>query len=152
MSMHLLRVVVVLMAVGATGSGLATPIVPGFERFGRGPGDEAAIIESGLVLLGELGCVNCHTVGKERATHLLPKRAPALDRVGERLKPEWLVEYLKQPQTVKPGTTMPHALGGLPDTQRDRTATAIAHFLAATCGFDDASLPEADKAHAAEGL
>jgi mono/diheme cytochrome c family protein len=153
MSMYLLRCAVVLMAVGAMGSGLtAPPIVPGFERFGRGAVDEAAAIESGLVLLGELGCVNCHAVGKERATHLQPKRGPVLDRVGERVKPEWLIEYLKQPQAVKPGTTMPHALAGLPDTERERTATAIAHFLSATCSFDDASPAEADKANAAEGL
>lgn len=153
MSMRLLCFVAVLMVLGWACSGMAaTPVVPGFERFGRSASDPAAAIESGLVLLGELGCVNCHAAGKEQAAHLMPKRGPNLDKVGERLRPEWLVEYLKQPYVVKPGTTMPHALAGLPDSERDRTATAIAHFLAATGAFDDGSLPESDKANAAEGL
>ena len=130
----------------------AAPIVSGFERYGRSASDPAAAIESGLLLLGDLGCVNCHAAGKEKAAHLMPKRGPLLDKVGERLRPEWLVEYLKQPQVVKPGTTMPHALAGLPDVERDRTATAIAHFLAATGAFDGGPLTELAKANAAEGL
>jgi mono/diheme cytochrome c family protein len=130
----------------------ATPVVPGFERFGRSASDPAAAIDSGLVLLGELGCVSCHAAGQEQAAHLMPKRGPNLDKVGERVRPEWLVEYLKQPNAVKPGTTMPHVLAGLSDTERDRTATAIAHFLAATGAFDDGSLPESGTANAAEGL
>jgi mono/diheme cytochrome c family protein len=130
----------------------AVPIVPGFERYGRSVSDPAAAIESGLLLLGELGCVNCHAAAKEQAAHLMSKQGPLLDKVGERLRPEWLVDYLKQPQAVKPGTTMPHALAGLQDTERDRTATAIAHFLAATGAFDNDPLADAAKANAAEGL
>jgi mono/diheme cytochrome c family protein len=153
MSMRLLCFGAVLLALGVPRSGMAAaPIVPGFERFGRSASDPAAAIESGLVLLGELGCVNCHAVGKEQAAHVMLKRGPNLDKVGERVRPEWLVEYLKQPHTVKPGTTMPHALAGLQDTERDRTATAIAHFLAVTGAFDDDPLTEAAKANAAEGL
>ena len=153
MSMRLLCFGAVLMGLGWACSGMAaTPIVPGFERFGRSASDPAAAIDSGLVLLGELGCVNCHAAGKEQAAHLMPKRGPNLDKVGERIGPEWLVEYLKQPNAVKPGTTMPHVLAGLSDTERDRTATAIAHFLAATGAFDDGSLPESGTANAAEGL
>ena len=151
--MRLLCFGAVLLTLGWAGSGMAAaPVVPGFERYGRSVSDPAAVIESGLLLLGELGCVNCHAAGKEQAAHLLPKQGPLLDKVGERLRPEWLVEYLKMPQTVKPGTTMPHALAGLSDTERDRTATAIAHFLAATGAFDDDPLTEAAKANAAEGL
>jgi mono/diheme cytochrome c family protein len=130
----------------------ATPVVPGFERFGRSASDPAAAIDSGLVLLGELGCVSCHAAGQEQAAHLMPKRGPNLDKVGERVRPEWLVEYLKQPNAVKPGTTMPHVLAGLSDTERDHTATAIAHFLAATAAFDGGPLADAAKANAAEGL
>jgi len=153
MSMRLLCFGAVLLALCVPLSvRAAVPIVPGFERYGRSASDPAAAIESGLLLLGELGCVNCHAAGKEQAVHLLPKQGPLLDKVGERLRPEWLVDYLKQPQAVKPGTTMPHALAGLQDTERDRTATAIAHFLAATGAFDNDPLAEAAKANAAEGL
>ena len=153
MSMRLLCFGAVLLALCVPRSvRAAAPVVPGFERYGRSASDPAAAIESGLLLLGELGCVNCHAAGKEQTTHLMPKQGPLLDKVGERLRPEWLVEYLKTPQAVKPGTTMPHALAGLSDTERDRTATAIAHFLAATGAFDDGALTEAVKANAEEGL
>ena len=153
MSMRLLYFGAVLLALCVPRSvRAAVPVVPGFERYGRSASDPAAAIESGLLLLGELGCVNCHAAGKEQAPHLMPKQGPLLDKVGERLRPEWLVDYLKQPQAAKPGTTMPHALAGLSDAERDRTATAIAHFLAATGAFDDGPLTEAAKANAAEGL
>ena len=153
MSMRLLCCGAVLLALCVPRSvRAAVPIVPGFERYGRSVSDPAAAIESGLLLLGELGCVNCHAAAKEQAAHLMPKQGPLLDKVGERLRPEWLVDYLKQPQAVKPGTTMPHALAGLQDTERDRTATAIAHFLAATGAFDNDPLADAAKANAAEGL
>ena len=153
MSMRLLYFGAVLLALCVPRSvRAAVPVVPGFERYGRSASDPAAAIESGLLLLGELGCVNCHAAGTAQAVHLLPKRGPNLDKVGERLRPEWLVEYLKTPQAAKPGTTMPHALAGLSDSERDRTATAIAHFLAETGAFDDGSLPDSDKANAAEGL
>jgi len=153
MSMRLLFFGAVLMGLGWACSGMAaTPVVPGFERFGRSASDPAAAIDSGLVLLGELGCVSCHAAGQEQAAHLMPKRGPNLDKVGERLRPEWLVEYLKQPHAMKPGTTMPHSLAGLSDTERDRAATAIAHALAATGVLNHGPLPEADKANAAEGL
>lgn len=153
MSMRPICFVAVLLALCLPrGVRAAAPIVPGFERFGRSASDPAAAIESGLLLLGELGCVNCHAAGKEQTAHLMPKQGPLLDTVGKRLRPEWLVEYLKQPQAVKPGTTMPHALVGLQDTERDRTATAITHFLSATGAFDNDSLTEAAKANAVEGL
>jgi mono/diheme cytochrome c family protein len=153
MSMKLFFWGVLVLSLGSMGSGWAShPIVPGFERFGRKAAVPEARVEAGLMLLGELGCVSCHATGKEQAAHLLPKRGPVLDKVGERLRLEWLVKYVKSPHDLKPGTTMPDVLAGLPDTDRDRTATAIANFLAATSGFDDGSMPEAEKANAAEGL
>jgi mono/diheme cytochrome c family protein len=152
MSLRLILSGAVLIAIAWLGGpAAATPIVPGFERYGRGTLDQAGTIESGLLLFGELGCVNCHAASPEVAAHLLPKRGPNLDRVGERLRPEWIAEYLKQPHAVKPGTTMPHALAGLATTERDRTATAIAHMLSATGTFQDGALPESDKANAKEG-
>ena len=153
MSMRLLCFGAVLLALCVPrGVRAAAPIVPGFERYGRSASDPAAAIESGLLLVGELGCVNCHAAGKEQSAHLLPKQGPLLDKVGERLRPEWIVDYLKQPHALKPGTTMPHVLAGLSDTERDRAATAIAHALAATGALNNGPLPEADKANAAEGL
>lgn len=153
MGMRLHSFAALVTVIGSLDSGMATPpIVPAFERFGREAVAPAERVEAGLLLLGELGCVNCHTADTEQATHLMPKQGPSLDKVGERLSREWLIDYVTQPHAVKPGTTMPHALAGLPETERDRLATAITHLLAATGAFDDGPFPESAKANAAEGL
>jgi mono/diheme cytochrome c family protein len=138
-----------LVAVGClVGSHVdAAPLVPGYERFGRPfvqAADATPTIESGLLLAGELGCVNCHAASPDSRRHLLPKSGPVLDKVGERIRPEWLVAYLKDPHAVRPGTTMPDLLAGLPADRRDRVATAIAHYLSATAAFDEVAGPSAD--------
>ena len=148
-----------LLAVGSLfGGGLlgshvdAAPLVAGYERFGRpfveaaSPADSASQsqIESGLLLAGELGCVNCHAASPDGRRHLLPKSGPVLDKVGEQTRPEWLVAYLKNPHAVRPGTTMPDLLAGLPADRRDQVATAIAHYLSATAAFDEVAGASAD--------
>jgi mono/diheme cytochrome c family protein len=115
----------------------AAPIVAGFERYGRLADSDAARVDAGLVLVGELGCVNCHAASKEAAQHVLPKAGPVLAKVGVRLRPEWIVRHVKSPHEVKPGTTMPDVLAGLPAAERDRVADAIAHFLISTGEFVD---------------
>ncbi|MFM9197427.1 MAG: c-type cytochrome, partial [Planctomycetia bacterium] len=141
-----------MMLLGWLGGGAAAaPRVAGFERFGRAAAEPAATVESGLLLLGELGCVNCHATGQQAATHLLTKQGPNLDSVGGRIEPAWLAAYLRAPHAVKPGTTMPDLLAGLPAAERDRVATAIAHVLASTAAFDKEPLVEAAHANALEG-
>lgn len=152
MAARMLRFTWTALLLGWMGGAGAAPVVPGFERFGRTPGDPATAVESGLLLLGELGCVNCHAAGEQAAAHLLPKRGPHLSQVGERFKPGWFVDYLSAPRDVNPGTTMPHVLAGLPDAERGRVATSIAHFLASTGAFDDGSFAELAKANPGEGL
>lgn len=117
------------------------PRVAGFERFGRtlvsaDPTGSSAI-EAGLLLLGELGCVNCHTPSDPLGQHLHPKTGPVLDAVGERLRPAWIAAYLENPRQVHSGTTMPDMLGGLPEAERRERAVAIGHLLSATAEFFD---------------
>ena len=68
-------VVGIILSLSATGPH-AAPIVAGYERFGRQAPDEAARVEAGLLLLGELGCVNCHAAGEPAAAHLAAKAGP----------------------------------------------------------------------------
>ena len=140
-----------LLLLAARTAAAGGPVVPGFERFGRAATDPTARVEAGLLLLGELGCVNCHAPTDAMAAHLAAKKGPVLDDVGRRLAPDWLVRYVRNPHAVKPGTTMPDLLEGLPESDRDRTATAIAHFLASTGGFDETAFKGADKAKPKEG-
>lgn len=144
-----LGVVMIASLVAATvaaGEAAATPVVAGFERYGRGAAGDAAAVESGLLLLGELGCTGCHAPTAAMKPHLSAKQAPILDGAGERLAPEWLAQYLANPQGLHPGTTMPDVLGGLPEERRSRAVNGLVHFLASAGGFDDGGLPDGDKA------
>jgi nitric oxide reductase subunit C len=65
-------------------------------------------------------CMACHALnGKGAAV------GPALDGVGDRFPPEKLDIWLKDPQSVKPGTTMPNL--GLDDATR----RSLVEFLSA---------------------
>lgn len=142
----------VLAAFVCGGISHAAPVVPGFERFGRpavGAANPAASAEAGLLLLGEFGCVNCHAPQPAAARHLSVKTGPSLVGVGSRINPAWVIDYLKQPHTSHPSTTMPDVLGHLPD--REQAATALAHYLAARAPFDDGAFPGASEANAGVG-
>ena len=72
----------------------------------------------GKNLFAKLQCLNCHTVGR----HATPDEmdggtkglAPDLIYANKRLRYEWIVELLKDPQKMIPGTRMP---GFWPDGQ-----------------------------------
>ncbi|MFO0904911.1 MAG: c-type cytochrome [Pirellulales bacterium] len=115
-------------------------IVPTFERFHAGgePSD-AQLADGGRLLLGELNCLACHAADAPLAAALLPKQAPLLGKVGERVRPEYLRALLMNPQQVKPGTTMPALLSHLPAAEREAKADALVHFL-----VGDAVLAEAN--------
>ena len=135
----------------SAGGSHAAPLVAGYERFGRQATDDDGRVESGLLLLGELGCVHCHTAAGSSLTHLAPKQAPVLDAVGRRLDAAWLTAYLTDPHAVHPGTTMPDLLAGLPADRRRRTAIALTHFLASTGPFVIGPFPGSEKAKADAG-
>lgn len=129
------------VALAAIVTGLASrskaasdhPIIPGFERlYGNGQADVADSIQSGLVLIGELGCINCHAANEPARLNLLAKQAPILDAVGARVKPDYLRKFIADPHGVKPGTTMPNLFTGWNDAERDEVVEALTHFLAST--------------------
>jgi mono/diheme cytochrome c family protein len=106
------------------------PIVPGFERFyGEASSNR---LEGGRLLLGELGCSSCHKPDGDPKTLAANKQAPILDNVGGRLRHSFFRKFLRDPQALKPGTTMPNLLAGLDEAERDRHVEALTHFLAST--------------------
>lgn len=149
------RMLVATTALVAAFAGVAeaAPTVPGFERFGRG--SNANEVEAGLLLLGELGCVHCHTASDHHAAHLTAPRPPRLGgeqtAVGRRLTPEWIATYLADPHAARPGTTMPQMLAGLDDAERAATAEALTHFLASTGEFDTSGVSGGENARRSEG-
>lgn len=103
----------------------SVPFVSAVDRFGRH--GQIDVVESGRLLISELGCVKCHA---SDAAMLQPKGGPSLIAAGNRLDESWVRDFIADPSGVHPGTTMPQVLDSLPVTERRKTATDIAAFLA----------------------
>ena len=79
----------------------------------------------GKQLFELLKCQQCHVLGvipKEQPTANL---APDLRMASDRLQPEWILEWLKKPSDILPGTRMPafwpdYPKSSFPQTQRRR--------------------------------
>ena len=82
-------------------------------------------------LLGHMNCVGCH---KSNIAPSLIKRPPNLNDVGKRITPQYLRALLQNPQHVKPGTTMPGILHGLPGGERDEAIESLVHHLVSRGG------------------
>lgn len=106
------------------------PLIPGFERFHANA--QAASVDGGRLLAGELNCLSCHQASKALTAQVLTKTAPILTNIGGRLRPEYVWEFLQDPHAVKPGTTMPSLLSHLDETQQKEAATALTSFLSTT--------------------
>ncbi|MEQ8763855.1 MAG: c-type cytochrome [Planctomycetota bacterium] len=91
--------------------------------------EEAASARDGRVLLGELGCVSCHALSDAQGNGILTREGPRLDQVGQRLGGEWLRRWIRDPQTLKPGSGMPTLFG---DDETDRAdIDALVAYLTA---------------------
>src|SRR5262245_58684913 len=115
--------VVALAVPAAVSAADAHPRVLGFERMHSG--EKGDTVVGGQLLLGELNCISCHAVDKSLDSYVVKKQAPVLDSVGSRVRPNYLLKFLADPQTVKPGTTMPNVLAGLPEAERKEKVEAI---------------------------
>lgn len=104
------------------------PRIPAFERFFSASDGDA--MRGGVLLLSELNCVACHEA--DRQLNIQPKQAPRLDEIGQRVRPDFLREFLSHPAQTDAGTTMPHVLhSSRPEEQRNQVE-ALVHFLAST--------------------
>ena len=72
----------------------------------------------GQRLFQQKGCIGCHSIGGQGG-----KIGPALDDVGLRRQPEWMIQHFRDPQTVSSGTVMPRF--GFTETE----ARALTDFL-----------------------
>ena len=106
------------------------PRIAGFERFAdRFPADKAG---PGLLLLGELNCLSCHKADAGLLEHVSTKTAPILDKVGDRVRPDYYKTLLGDPRAAKPGTTMPNLFEGWDAASKNDAIEALTHFLAST--------------------
>jgi mono/diheme cytochrome c family protein len=98
-------------------------VVPAYERFRD---NQLSSTAAGRLLISELNCQSCH--GPAMSSALPQRQAPILTSVASRVTPEFLKQFIANPQHVKPGTAMPAVLSGENTT---RQVEALTHFLAA---------------------
>ena len=80
------------------------------------PGDAAPVPPSktspdptaGASLYGESFCASCHAVQNAAGNVVGGNVGPELTRVGNKVKPEWLQVWLRNPRIYDSGTAMPH--------------------------------------------
>jgi mono/diheme cytochrome c family protein len=76
-----------------------------FETDAAAPADPA-FVRTGDELLRRLQCERCH-IASAAGTMEASQLAPSFRLTGERLREEWIVDWLKDPQSIAPGTQMP---------------------------------------------
>ena len=82
----------------------------------------------GLVLLNEFNCAACH-LDSVKIGPLAAKQAPILSWSAGRINPGHIEQFIANPLTVKPGTTMPDVMGIGSNSERKKTAAEITHYL-----------------------
>ncbi len=84
---------------------------------------------SGETLAGEMSCLACHQAPAAAQERIGFRPAPLLGAGGLQLTPQWLRDFLKDPQTAKPGTAMPDALHAMAPEEKAAAAEALTHYL-----------------------
>ena len=74
------------------------------------PTPTRAELRVGKQIFDDLQCVSCHPAQGERIPEGSDKAGrPDLSLAKQRLKPDWLIDWMKDPQSFQPGTAMPQA-------------------------------------------
>ena len=69
--------------------------------------DDAAALQEGASVYGEAFCASCHAVQNAAGNLVGGNLGPELTRVGSKVKPEWLADWLQNPKAYEPATKMP---------------------------------------------
>ena len=109
------------------------------------PEAEHRVKAVGRFLAGDkaLGCVKCHTFGQHRPTGV---QAIDLQTLARRVRDDWFLRYMVDPQAYRPGTRMPTGFAGgkasirdVYDGKTDWQLTALWKYLK---DGDKAGIPE----------
>jgi mono/diheme cytochrome c family protein len=75
---------------------------------------DPTLTAAGGKLFDEFQCLQCHYTGKIPEGKTPSDLAPNLAMAKNRLKPEWILQWIAKPDSIQPGTKMP---GFFPDMQ-----------------------------------
>lgn len=64
-------------------------------------------LAAGKTLFDDLQCLSCHYTGKMPEGKTPSDLAPNLALAKDRLKPEWILSWIANPEAIQPGTKMP---------------------------------------------
>ncbi|MGD1094487.1 MAG: c-type cytochrome [Bryobacteraceae bacterium] len=70
--------------------------------------DDAASLQQGSSVYGESFCASCHAMQNAAGLMVGGNVGPELTRIGSKIAPEWLAEWLRNPGVYDPDTLMPH--------------------------------------------
>ena len=102
----------------------------------------AADLETGLLLLTELSCVNCHRPPAAFAEWLPLRSAPDLSGLRNRLQRTHLQTWIEDPTRTKPGTVMPHMMAAHKAKSRKSLAAGLTEFLLSLEPFEAEPFPK----------
>ncbi|MGA2594126.1 MAG: c-type cytochrome, partial [Bryobacteraceae bacterium] len=97
--------------------------------------------QAGASVYGESFCASCHATVNAAGMLVGGDVGPELTRIGSKVKPEWLTEWLRNPKTYDPATAMPHyrfdqkqlgPLSGFLEAKTDSDLLANVHLEPAT--------------------
>lgn len=106
------------------------PVVPGYYHRLAAKAEPA---ELGEILLGELNCLQCHAA-EASPQRILTKGAPDLSKVGARVTPQWIREYVANPHASKPGNTMPDIFHSSAAQAKEGAVEFLTHYLVSLGG------------------
>jgi mono/diheme cytochrome c family protein len=72
------------------------------------PAQDDAAVQQGSSVYGEAFCASCHAMQNAAGLMVGGNVGPELTRVGSKVKPEWLADWLRNPKTYDADTKMPH--------------------------------------------
>jgi len=85
----------------------------------------------------QFGCLGCHSTSRASDKHSLNEHGPDLSRIGEKVRPAWLFQWLKNPQHYWSETRMPSLR--LTDNE---AANLTAYLMSDAFKKQDARYPE----------
>jgi mono/diheme cytochrome c family protein len=70
--------------------------------------DDTVAVQQGSSVYGESFCASCHAMQNAAGLMTGGNIGPELTRVGSKVKPDWLADWLRNPKVYDPDTAMPH--------------------------------------------